>query len=146
MASKFKAQINAHADMTEKKLTRVVVAALQELLSHVTTSAPGITAGGTRIEGRFPVVSSDLIRSLVVELDGAQAGAGQGSQTVALANYELGQVVRFVWTSEYALRIELGFTGTDALGRTYQQPGWLMVTRNIPRWPALVTKHAEINR
>jgi hypothetical protein len=144
--SKFKAQINAHADMTEKKLARVVVGALQELLSHITTSAPGVTAGGTRIEGKFPDVSSDPIRSLGVELDGAQAGAGQGSQTVALANYDLGQVIRFVWTSEYALRIELGFQGTDSLGRTYQQPGWLMVSKNVPRWPALVTKHAEMNK
>ena len=144
--SRFKAQINAHADMTEKKLTRVVVGALQELLSHIQTSAPGVTAGGTRIEGRFPVVSSDLIRSLVVELDGARAGAGQDAQTVALANYEVGQVIRFVWTSEYALRIELGFTGTDSLGREYQQPGWLMVTKNVPRWPALVAKHAEMNK
>lgn len=144
--SKFKTQINAHADMTEKKLTRVVVGALQELMQYITTSAPGVTAGGTRIEGKFPVVSSDLIRSLVVELDGARAGSGRGSQTVALVNYELGQVVRFVWTSEYALRIELGFTGTDTVGRTFQQPGWHMVGKNVPRWPALVTKHAELNK
>ena len=125
-------------------MTRVVVAALQELLSYITTSAPGVTAGGTLIEGRFPVVSSDLIRSLVVELNGSQAGVGEGAQTVALANYELGAVIRFVWTSEYALRIELGFSGTDSLGRTYQQPGWLMVTKNVPRWEALVSKHATL--
>ena len=142
--SKFKAQVNQFADLTEKALTRVVVNALQELLSYITTSAPGVTAGGTLIEGRFPVVSSDLIRSLVVELDGAQAGAGEGAQTVALANFELGAVIRFVWTSEYALRIELGFDAEDKLGRKYQQAGWLMVTKNKPRWETIVAKHATI--
>jgi len=143
--SKFKAQINAHADLTEDKMRRVVVNAIQELLQYITTSAPGVTAGGTRIEGKFPVVSSDLIRSLVSELNGGQVGSGQDSYSVALANYEVGQFLRFAWTSEYALRIELGFTGTDSAGRTYQQEGWHMVGTNVSRWPVLVEKHARIN-
>jgi len=143
--SKFKAQINAHADLTEDKMRRVVVNAIQELLQYITTSAPGVTAGGTRIEGKFPVVSSDLIRSLVSELNGGQVGSGQDSYSVALANYEIGQFLRFAWTSEYALRIELGFTGTDSAGRAYQQEGWHMVGANVSRWPALVEKHARIN-
>lgn len=146
MVSKFKAQVNAHADLTEQKLTKIVVGALQELMQEIQTSAPGVTAGGTRIEGRFPVVSSDLLRSLVVELNSSQVGAGAGAQVVALANYDLGQVIRFAWTSEYALRVELGFTGTDSKGRTFQQQGWLMVTKNVPKWSALVTKYAELNK
>ena len=143
--SKFKAQINAHADLTEDKMRRVVVNAIQELLQHITTSAPGVTAGGTRIEGRFPVDSRDLIGSLVSELNGGQVAKGEESYAVALANYELGQFLRFSWTMEYALRIELGFTGTDSAGRTYQQEGWHMVGANVSRWPALVEKHARIN-
>lgn len=146
MASKFKAQINAHADATEKALTRAIVAAIQDLLEFIQTSAPGVTAGGTLIEGRFPVVSSDLIRSLVTELDGAKVGEGQNSYSVGLANFQLGQVIRFSWTMEYALRVELGFTGTDKLGRTYQQPGWHMVGKNVPRWPAIFETRLKLEK
>lgn len=146
MASRFKAQVNAFADLTGHALTRVVVNALQELMEYIQTSAPGVSAGGTLIEGRFPVVSSELIRSLITELDGARVGSGENAYAVGLVNYELGQVIRFAWTSPYALRVEMGFTGSDSLGRTYQTQGWHMVGSNINRWPALVEKHAQIER
>lgn len=142
--SRFKAQVYAHADMTAAALTRAIVNALQDLMEIIQTSAPGVTAGGTLIEGRFPVVSSDLIRSLVTELDGARTGAGETSYAVGLANFELGQFIRFSWTMAYALRIELGFTGSDSLGRTYQQPGWMMLSKNVPQFPAIFERHLRI--
>ena len=142
--SKFKAAIDAHADAAEKALIRAIVNAIQDLMEIIMTSAPGITAGGTLIEGRFPVVSSDLIRSLITELDGAKTGEGQQAYAVGLANFELGQFIRFSWTMAYALRIELGFTGQDSLGRTYQQPGWHMVGKNVPQFPAIFARHLEI--
>lgn len=142
--SKFKAQVNAHADATKAALTRAIVNAIQDLMETIQTSAAGITAGGTLIEGRFPVVSGDLIRSLVTELNGARTGEGEKSYAVGLANFELGQFIRFSWTMEYALRVELGFTGTDSLGRSFQQQGWHMVGKNVPQFPALFERHLKI--
>jgi hypothetical protein len=142
--SKFKAQVYAHADLTAAALTRAIVNALQDLLEIIQTSAPGVTAGGTLIEGRFPVVSSDLIRSLVTELDGAKTGEGQTAYAVGLANFELGAFIRFSWTMAYALRVELGYTATDSLGRSYQQQGWHMVGKNVPQFPAIFERHLRI--
>lgn len=141
MARSFSADVKAFAKLTEKQMRRVVVDSLYDVLEGAQTSAQGKTAGGTLIEGRIPVVSGDLINSLAVEIDGVLGPKGQGSYSVAIANYKIGDYMRFGWTIEYAMRVENGFTGTDSEGRTFNQSGWHFVSYNAAKWPRIVAGH-----
>lgn len=141
---KFVADLREYRDLTVAQMKAVFVDAVTDVLQAAQTSAQGITAGGVLIEGRIPVVSSDLINSLTSGLNGADGTAGAGSYALALAGLEIGDVARFEWTMAYALRIEHGFTGTDELGREYNQPGWQFVGINAARWPEYVEMRARL--
>lgn len=55
---------------------------------------------------------------------------------IILAQFELGQTLIFANTSAYARRLELGFVGTDSLGRKYNQQGRFIVAAAVERAPA----------
>lgn len=141
---RFVADLRKYRDVTVAQMKAVFVDAVTDVLQAAQTSAQGISAGGVLIEGRIPVVSSDLINSLTSGLNGEDGTAGAGSYALALAGLEIGDVARFEWTMEYALRIEHGFTGTDELGREYNQPGWQFVGANAARWPEYVEVRARL--
>ena len=142
---KFVADLKAYRDLTVEQMRTVFVDAAIDVLADAQTSATGITAGGMLIEGRIPVVSSDLINSLTSGLNGGGGTAGAESYSLALAGLEIGDTARFEWTMEYALRVHEGFTGTDALGRSFNQPGWHFVGTNAARWPEFVENRARLN-
>lgn len=68
------------------------------------------------------------------------------SESVALtiAGLELGQTVFATYTAVYARRLNYGFTGTDSLGRQYNQRGYFFVDLAAQRWQQIVT--ANVNR
>ena len=132
---KFVADLKAYRDLTVEQMRWVFVNSAIDVLADAQTSATGITAGGMLIEGRIPVVSSDLINSLTSGLNGGGGVSGAESYSVALAGLEIGDVATFAWTMEYALRVHEGFTGTDSLGRQFNQPGWQWVAVNAAKWP-----------
>ena len=140
---KFVADLKAYRDLTVAQMRWVFVNSAIDVLADAQTSATGITAGGMLIEGRIPVVSSDLINSLTSGLNGAGGTAGAESYSLALAGLEIGDTAHFEWTMEYAARIEYGFSGTDSLGRTYNQPGWQFVGLNAAKWPEKVEARAR---
>ena len=142
----FAADIRKHADLTKMQMRRVAIDSFQDVMELCQTSARGITAGGTRIEGRIPVVSSDLINSLVSSLGGGVSEMGPDSYVTTLSGLKLGDSAQFAWTMEYARRVESGFTGTDEEGRTYQQEGWHFVSLNAAKFPAIVEKNAKMRR
>jgi hypothetical protein len=141
---RFVADISKFRDMTVARMRWVFVNAATDVLEAAQTSAQGITAGGVLIEGRIPVVSGDLIKSLNSSLNGGAGTMGEASYAVALAGLEVGDTARFEWTMAYAARINFGFTGTDAAGRTYNQPGWNFVGFNAARWPDFVAARARL--
>ena len=142
---RFVADIRHFRDMTKKNMRATFVDAAFDVLEHAQTSARGITAGGVLIEGRIPTVSTDLIKSLSSSVNGGAGALGEGSYALALAGMDIGDTVTFEWTMEYAARIEYGFSGTDALGRTYDVPGWQFVGTNAARWPEFVENRARLN-
>lgn len=139
----FYADVKKFAELTKLQIRRVVVDSLYDVLEGAQTSAKGITAGGTLKEGNIPVVSGDLINSLAVEINGSLGPRGQGSYAVAIANYNIGDYMRFGWTIEYAMRVENGFTGTDSEGRTFNQSGWHFVSYNAAKWPRIVDGYVQ---
>lgn len=140
----FAADVSKFAELTQQKLRKIAMDSISDVMEGAMASAKGITAGGTRIEGRIPVVSGDLINSLTSGIGGAGGAVGAMSYATVIAGMEIGDTLTFVWNIEYAARIEFGFTGTDAAGRTYQQQGWHFVGWNAARWPEIVENNVRL--
>ena len=144
MERSFTASVKSFADLTKKNMRYVASEAIQDVMEAAQTPQVGITKGATSfVEGKIPVAEADLINSLSV--DGGEASSD--AYVVAIAGYDLGDNMRFAWTSDYAYRIELGFSGTDALGRTYNQAGRHFVGKNAARFSEFVENRAnEVRR
>ena len=140
----FVVSLRKYRDKTVAQMRWVFVNSVFDVLEAAQTSAQGITAGGTLVEGKIPVVSSDLINSLASGLDGSVGAPSADSYAVVLAGMEIGQTARFEYTMAYSRRVHDGFTGTDALGRNFNQPGWQWVAVNAARWPEIVDARARL--
>ncbi len=139
MVKSFTAQVQDAIKKQERKLLYVQKNALQDVLEAAMTGAKGVSKGGTLIEGRIPIAESDLIKSL-------STNGGPPSETsyvAMIAGMRLGQTMEFAWTVEYALRIELGFKGTDKAGRTFNAPGWHFVGRAAERFDEFVANREK---
>lgn len=145
MAKTFAAQVAAFARKTKRDMRYVAAEAIQDVVEAAQTTQLGITRGAANFEeGKIPVgLTSDLVNSLVSSIDGGAAGQGAASYTTVIAGMELGDRLTFAWTQEYAMRIEAGFTGTDAKGRQYNQPGRHYVGANAARFQEFVDARAR---
>lgn len=144
MAKSFAADVAKFAKLTKQNLRYVAVNAIQDVVEAAQTPQPSVKRTGGSFEvGKIPVDTSELINSLVSGIGAAGGAAGPDSYVVALAGFELGDYMRFNWTAPYALRIEAGFTGTDALGRQYNQAGRHFVGANAARFSEFVMKYAQ---
>lgn len=140
----FTAQLDEIIGMTKRDMRYVAAESIQDVVEGAQTPQLAISKGATGfVEGKIPVAEADLINSLSVN----GGATGKDAYSVAIAGYQLGDNMRFAWTSEYAYRIELGFTGTDELGRTYNQPGRHFVGKNAEKFVEFVEKRAaEVRR
>ncbi len=134
----FTAQLKDAETKTLTNVRYVAAEAIQDVLEGAQTPQQGISKGATSfVEGKIPVADSELINSLTVG-----EATGETAYTVALAGFDIGDVLTFTWTAPHALRMELGFSGTDGLGRTYEQAGRFFVTRNAERFSEFVKRRA----
>jgi len=146
MTKSFRAQIEDIAKLTEKQLVAVVVDSVQDVLEGAQSTQPGVAqTGGSFVEGKLPVDTRSLLQSLELGYNGSYSPTA-GSVTLSAAQFNLGDTINARWTAEYALRIEQGFSGTDALGRTYNQAGRFFVTRNAEKFSQFVAKNAALRR
>lgn len=144
MTKTFAAQVADFKGRTLKKMRYVAVNAIQDVMEAAQTPQPGVErTGGTFIEGRIPVVSSDLIQSLTSGKGSGGGAKGELSYTTAIAGMQIGDRLTFAWTMPYAMRIEAGFTGTDSLGRHYNQPGRHFVGKNAARFSEFVAARVK---
>jgi len=135
----FTASLEQFRDLTTRNMRYVARQAIQDVLEAAQTPQPGIGAGASGfVEGKIPVVTSELINSLTV--DGA---SGRNAYVATIAGMEIGDFIRFAWTAPYAMRIEAGFTGTDSKGRSYAQPGRFFVLANAQRFSEFVGKRVK---
>ena len=143
MAKKFRAQIEDIADLTAKQLAAVVVDSVQDVLDGAQTPQLGVTAGGEGfVIGKIPVAEKDLIQSLEVGYNGAYQQSG-ADVSLSAAQFSLGDTINARWTAAYALRIELGFSGTDELGREYSQEGRHFLGHNAAKFAQFVKANAQ---
>jgi len=140
MAGKtFTAQLADFEKLTMQNLKYVATEAIQDVVSAAQTTQRGITMGATSfVEGKIPEGKTKTLKNSLT----SNGTEGVASYTVAIGAYEVGDTLTFAWTAPYALRMELGFTGEDSKGRTYNQAGRHFVGANARRFPEFVAKRA----
>ncbi len=101
------------------------------------------------MHARVPVDTGFLRASLQVSTTApvpADRGPTEGTTyaynptaaTLAIAGAQIGDTLFASYSAVYAARINYGFVGTDALGRTYNQQGRHFVELAVQRWPQIV--------
>lgn len=163
-AKSFSASVRAFTGKTKKEMREVFVESVQDVVEIAQTPGPtvattkkaiakGIGSGRGKSKrqgpvqvankgGRMPVDTGNLRNSLASGLNGSFSNEGAESYAVIMEGFTLGDVAQFAWTAPYARRMELGFSGTDSLGRTYEQAGYHFVGAATAQWPQIVTKWA----
>lgn len=139
----FGAELARLADLAMADVNYVAKQSIQDVLEGAQTTQPGVQQTGGSFEvGKIPVEDADLVNSLTVE-----GTKGEDAYVVAINGMELGDVLTFEWTADYAARIEFGFTGTDSLGRNYDVPGRFFVGTNAAKFPQFVdARAAEVRK
>ncbi|WP_406646862.1 hypothetical protein QEZ52_00295 [Aliisedimentitalea scapharcae] len=137
---KFANQVRAFVDVAKEDMRYVATEAIQDVVEAAQTTQLGVTRGADGFEeGKIPVgLTADLVNSLTSSLNGGGETEGPDGYTTVIANFDLGDSMRFAWPMEYAMRVEHGFTGTDELGRKFNQAGRHFVGANVARFPEFV--------
>ena len=93
--------------------------------------------------GVAPKITGNLVRSILaqvnqrVQVSSAEDFAGS-DVGAAVAQALLGDTVYLGFQAAYARRVNSGFVGEDAMGRTFNQQGAGFVERAINLWPQIV--------
>lgn len=133
MAS-FSAQVDAFVAQTEQRTTAVFKASAQDVIADAQTpKGKG---------GRMPVVTSFLRNSHVSGLNGSTSLSGSDSYVLTIAQAKLGDAITGGWTAAYAMRIEFGYTGTDSLGRSFNQAPQFFLRGAAQKWQQFVNANA----
>ena len=135
MTTTFTAQVDASLDAFEEAMLWVMRDSIADTVEMM--QAPKGQGG------RMPVDTGNLRNSLVSGLNGEFGPSGAASFALVVNNMDLGDNARFGYTAAYARRMELGFEGTDAAGRTYSQSGNLFMTTAAAAWPTTVSANAR---
>lgn len=136
----FAAGVRGWAKKTKADTRRILQDSLFDTLEMMQTSQPSVELTGGSFEvGKIPVKSSELIRSLASELNGAQLGQGEMSYQLVIAQIKGGDRAVFSWTAAHARPIEYGWTtstGKEVGGRHY-------VGHNAAKWPTTVADNTR---
>lgn len=105
----FTAQARNWTEKAKRNMGLVVADAFQGVAQDMSQRQPSVKeTGGSFIIGAVPVDEGVLINSLFTTLNEAQVGQGPASYTAGLAGFEIGDVITFAFSSEYAVHIEYG--------------------------------------
>lgn len=129
----FSAQIDRFKANTLAKMKAVMQESIQDVCDDMQTpKAKG---------GRMPVDTGYLRNSLASGLNGAFGAVGPDSYVLTIQGMEPGDTSRFAYTADYARRMEMGFTGTDARGRKINQQGNHFMQTAAARFSEHVTRN-----
>jgi hypothetical protein len=145
----FTAQIAKWAADTPIFIEAIIKESVQEVVRLMKVP---VSAGGN-----MPVDTSFLQNSLVgvagasvppidPKADGKTTGPQVGNAAAIealIAGWEMGTPISFGFIAAYAARQNYGFTGTDSLGRSYNQPGRHFVDHAVQQWPAIVASNQK---
>lgn len=131
----FSAQVSEWVTKAEGRIEAVFKDSAQELFSIAQTP---VAKGGN-----MPVDTGNLRNSFVSSLNGQGGLTGAVSYELTIAGAKIGDTIFGGWTAAYARRIEYGFTGTDSLGRAFNQNGRGFVRHAAEQWQDIVDRNAR---
>ncbi|MFC4729094.1 hypothetical protein [Coralloluteibacterium thermophilus] len=127
----FAAQVKAFADKAKARQEAIFKGSAARVLERASTpKAQG---------GRMPVDTGFLRNSARASLSGAPDSSSDDPPLV-FARMKVGDTTTVGWTAAYALRMEHGFMGEDALGRRYAQQGNGFLTAQVQNWSFIVSE------
>lgn len=149
--NRFVVDIEAFVEKAKGKLRAAVVEGVQDVLETIITRTP-VDTGFLR--NSYYAYLNDL----VMTPDAAKAGEGGDKkqapadktgaaamlslQSVA-ATMEIGDKLWVRNSAAYAMRLEYGFTGTDSLGRVYDQAGRAWIRGALAEAPSIMLEAAQ---
>ena len=146
----FSAQVDEWCRQTEARMLAVFRESAQRVISEMQKVGPSAKSPGGGAGGAMPVDTGFLRASLMTTLNqptsqvkfkddaiGAYVWEEGQVQLVILAA-KIGDSIYAVYTAAYARRMEYGFSGTDSLGRTYNQRGYGFVRLAAQKWQSIV--------
>jgi len=147
----FADEVRAEVKEALQDVTTVFRYSVQDLVAEVKKEGP--SKGPPPAPGRggsMPVQLGNLRRSLRSSTSAMPQinpnlsegiSDGQAEIILTIAGAELGETVFLGFTAAYAQRLNYGFTGQDALGRTYDQSGYHFVENAAARWEQIVAEN-----
>lgn len=131
MAGNFHQQILQFNERNKRRQEAIFRTSAQEVMAIA--SVPKAQGG------RMPVDTGFLVNSRAASTSGIPGSGGQPAELV-FATMQIGQTVWAGWTAAYARRMELGFHGTDSLGREFAQAGNGFLRAALQQWNQIVDK------
>ena len=137
----FASQVRDAMERGKRQMMEILQDSAFDVIERAQTPQPGVEAtGGSYEEGKIPVVSSNLIRSLATELNGSGFGSpDEASYAAVIPQMTSPGVIRFAWTAPYAMGLEVGYTTTTGL----EVGGRLWVTKAAEDWEAIVEANVK---
>jgi hypothetical protein len=136
MAKSFSASVKAFNEKAKRNFTLVHRSAVTKLYNGVLDDTPRVTGNAGR-SWRLSTTAMPQIDYSGQKFDTAQ------DIGLEIAGLKAGVPVYIGAQAPYMPRLEFGFTGTDSLGRSYNQAGRLFITRNAERWQEFVDAAAR---
>lgn len=144
MAGKFAAQCAAFADKATRRVVYARNGAALRLMGEITQNlsigAPGVVTGFLR--------GSLMASTSYIPLWGDKEQP-EGGGVPLVASYEAAimaaRIDQIVWIglgAAYARRLEFGFVGKDALGRSFNQSGFGFVAKAVKKLPRFIEEAA----
>lgn len=138
----FKLDLDAWSALTRQQLTALARQSIMEIAERVVTTTPFDTGF---LQSSWQPSLNVLPRP--TDDDGGRSGVSSADPLarigIVVQGLEAGDTFYLVNNARYAMRLEFGFVGPDALGRVYNQPGRYWVTRAVAQWPTIVEQTAR---
>ena len=146
MADGATAVVEAWVHETEGLLEALIRRAVQELVTEMQTThfQGGLNRADTDEHlASFQIVLNGEPQMPVRESTGQTVNWNSGEIALQIAGMELGDTITGSYGMAYSNRLEYGFTGTDSLGRVYNQPAYAFVRTAAANWPSIVARLQE---
>lgn len=119
MAGTFTASIRGFSEKAKRNIELVVKQSAQDVFEIAQTPVGSSAVKPKKakigvapfIEGRLPVDTGFLRNSFIATINGSQVSSGEDAYVLAIASFELGDVIFGGWGASYALEVEYGANG-----------------------------------
>jgi len=146
----FAAQVSQEVGQVKAELEAVFRESAQRVLEEMNTPIP--QGGNVPVDTGFLWHSLQASTTAMPQMTATGAKSASysfdsGPVVLTIAGATLGDAIYAGYTAVYARRMNYGFTGQDAAGRSFSQSGHLFVEKAAQRWPAIVAEvEAELRK